>query len=127
MFRAPCAVIIIFKNIEFNSLKMDLEVDDFVWENYDSWNGSDDACYSKLNMWIRQVVKKYPRSKLSSYARKKEQEQIFVRDKLVAMKRRSHAECQQDSFNKFIGQRNRLRHLYMIISTYAYVSTDIIL
>lgn len=97
-------------------------MDDFVWENYDSWNGSE-ICYKKLNIWIRQAVKKYPRSKLSSYAHKMEQEQIFIRDKLVAIKGSYEY---QNSFNKFIAQRNRLRHLYMIIRTYAYLPTDII-
>jgi hypothetical protein len=97
-------------------------VDDFVWENYQSWNGSD-ACYKKLNDWIKNTVKKYPRSDLISYARMKEQEQIFMLDKLAAIK--CSYEC-QDSFTKFISQRNQLRHLYMIIGSYAYVSTDIV-
>lgn len=98
-------------------------VDDFVWENFELWSGSD-ACYNKLNKWIRKAVKQCPRSKLSSYARKREQEQIFIRDKLMAM--RSRYEC-QDPFHKFIAQRNQMRHLFMLIATYAYVSTDVFL
>lgn len=92
---------------------MDL-VDDFVWENYASWDGSE-HCLQKLNRWMAASVQKCARSKLRSCAQAREQEQIFVRNRLYAM-RQSSKFC--DSFDKFIAQRNQLCHLYMIVGTF---------
>ncbi len=89
-------------------------VDDFVWENYESWS-RDDNCYTKLKNWIGTAVKECPKSKLCSFALEREQEQLFVLDKLYSM-RRSHEDC--DAFDKFIAQRNQLYHVYMIIGVW---------
>lgn len=92
---------------------MDL-IDDFVWENFKLWDGSD-HCYKKLKKCIEASVQKCAKSKLRSYAQAREQEHVFVRDKLYAM--RQSSKC-PDAFDKFIAQRNQLRHLYVIVGAW---------
>ncbi len=99
---------------------MDL-VDDFAWENYGSWDGSE-PCYSRLKDLIRAATKRCSMHKLKLHALEREQEQKNVLEKLRVMQKYY---VFRDAFDQFITQRERLCRVYFILALW--FTSDIVL